>query len=109
MADESFARIEAIANENRAALATVLTELRAIRQVAEANAERLDRVERAAKANTEMFSRVRGALVTPRRQFKVQYVIESWKLGDLRQPASFQNPLRNRWSSQPVSKSRSRM
>jgi hypothetical protein len=72
MADESFARIEAIANENRAALATVLTELRAIRQVAEANAERLDRVERAAKANTEMFSRVRGALVTPRRQFRVE-------------------------------------
>ena len=63
---DSFSRIEEIANENRTALATILTELRELRAVADRNAVRLDRVE-----NT--FERLRDALVPKQRgRFKVE-------------------------------------
>lgn len=70
--DASFARIEAVGRANQEALTTILTELRAVRTVVESNAERLDRVEQATKANKATFDRVRGALTQPRRDFKVE-------------------------------------
>lgn len=70
--DASFSRIEAVANENKQVLATILTELREVKAVVQSNAARLDKVEKATRANTEVFARMRGALGVPRRDFKVE-------------------------------------
>ena len=62
---ETFSRIEAVANENKASLAMILVELRALRKVADSNAVRLNRVE-------QTFERVREALVPQQKgRFKI--------------------------------------
>ena len=63
--DDTFNRIEAVANENRASLAMILDELRELRKVADSNAVRLNRVE-------QTFERVREALVPQQKgRFKI--------------------------------------
>lgn len=64
--DETFSRIEAVANENKASLAIILSELRELRKVADSNAVRLNRVE-------QTFERVREAMMPQKKgRFKVE-------------------------------------